>query len=147
MIRKAEISDVAALRNIADKAYGIYAGRLKSPPLPLLIDYEKKIREGNTYVYEGMGEIHGMVTLVDAEDHLVLRNLAVLPASQGKGYGGLLINFVEREAKCRGFYEVHLWTREEMKENIKYYRAIGYCLNGRESLDGNRIVRFKKVLN
>lgn len=135
MIRKAEVSDATALKNIADKAYGIYYGRLTNPPLPLLTNYSEKVREGNIYVYESDGEIHGMVTIVDAEDHIVLRNLAVLPSSQGNGYGSMPINFVEREAKCRGFYEVHLWTREEMKENIKYYRAIGYLFNGCELLE------------
>lgn len=147
MIRQAKILDAAALKDIAEQAYGIYSDRLTSPPLPLLMDYAEKVKEGNTFVYELIGTIHGMVTLVNAENHLVLRNLAVRPSSQGNGYGGLLVNFVEHEAKARGFCEVHLWTREEMTENIRYYEALGYYISGQESLDGNRIVRFKKVLN
>jgi len=146
MIRTAEMTDAPAMKHIAALAYDKYVDQLDQPPLPLLHDYEEVARAGNTYVLTIRQQVVGMVTFLTNADHLLLRNLAVLPAYQGQGLGRMLVDFVEAEARRRKLLEVRLWTREEMIDNIRYYQGLGYRLTHRDVVDGCGRVYFCKTV-
>ncbi len=146
MIRTAEMADAPAMKHIAAQAYDKYVDQLDQPPLPLLHDYDEVARAGNTYVLTIRQQVVGMVTFLSYPDHLLLRNLAVLPAYQRQGLGRMLVDFVEAEARRRNLTEVRLWTREEMSDNIRYYQDLGYSLTKKAVVDGCGRVYFCKTL-
>lgn len=100
-MRQARPDDAEKLTRIAQAAYGKYVPRMVKAPAPMSYDYLAWIREGNTYVLEHFGEVAAMITLLPKDDHLMMRNLAVLPAFQGRRLGHALIDFAEAEAKRR----------------------------------------------
>lgn len=147
MIRVAKVNDAPVMTRIAKLAYGKYLELLAHPPIPILHDYVEVAEAGNTYVLVLKRQVVGMVTYVTEVDHLLLRNLAVLPEYQGKGLGRKLVDFVEAEAHYRGLTEVRLWTREEMTDNIRYYERLGYFLTHRDVVDDCARVYLRKRLD
>lgn len=145
-IRAAVPADAGFGRAVAEAAYAKYVPRMHKPPAPLFYDYAAVFAEGHSHVITQDGEPVGMVTLVPAADHLLLRNLAVLPGSQGRGVGRTVLAFAEAEALRLGLPEVRLWTNEKMAENVPYYEANGYAVTHRAVVDGySRIFMSKPV--
>ena len=68
----------------------------------------------------------GLVVLEDQDGFLLLDNVAVAPAAQGRGFGRKLIAFAEEEASRRGFDEIRLYTHVLMVENIALYQRLGF---------------------
>lgn len=116
------------LAAIAGEAYGKYTGRFDEPPAPTLLDYEDVARTSEVFVYADGDELLGMVTIErsPSEEFLILRNLAVRTAAQGAGIGKSLTDYVESEARESDAAGVRLWTRSEMRENIRFYTRLGY---------------------
>jgi ribosomal protein S18 acetylase RimI-like enzyme len=77
---------------------------------------------------------------------MFLENVAVHPAQQGKGYGRILMAFVEREALKSGLGKIRLYTNIHMRENLGLYAALGYVETGRRREDGFDRVYFEKQL-
>ena len=86
------------------------------------------------------------IALVDAGDHLVVNNVAVAPAHQGRGLGRALLAFAEDEARRRGLAEVRLHTHVAMADNLVMYPRLGYTETGRATQDGFHRVQFVKAL-
>jgi ribosomal protein S18 acetylase RimI-like enzyme len=78
---------------------------------------------------------------------LLLENVAVAPAWQGRGIGRALIGFAEDRARALGLDEITLYTNEEMTENLALYPTLGYEEVERRSEDGFRRVFFRKRLS
>ena len=78
--------------------------------------------------------------------YLLLENVAVLPAAQGRGIGGRLLGLAEQHARSLGLGEIRLYTNEAMTENLAYYRRHGYTETHRAGQDGFRRVFFRKLL-
>jgi GNAT superfamily N-acetyltransferase len=79
-------------------------------------------------------------------DHLLVENIAVRPAAQGRGVGRVLLARAEELAAELGYGEVRLYTHETMTENIAYYPRRGYTETHRGGQDGYRRVFFRKEL-
>ncbi len=126
MIRAATAADAEPVRSVVDAAYGHYIARIGKPPGPMLDDYAKRIADQQTWVLVDNGRIVGILVLEQRPLGLLLDNIAVLPDSQGKGFGRALIGFAEAEARRRGFDEIHLYTHALMSENIALYRRVGF---------------------
>lgn len=128
LLRRARPDEGPQLAQIAAEAYGKYVGQLAEPPAPLLLDYDEVARAGRTHVAEDAAGLLGMVTVEPGSPHFVLRNLAVRPASQGKGIGRLLVALVEDLARTADQQGVRLWTRTEMSDNIAFYKSLDYVV-------------------
>jgi ribosomal protein S18 acetylase RimI-like enzyme len=146
MIRAANATDVEAVRNVVDTAYGVYVARIGKPPGPMLDDYTRRIADRQTWVLEDDGRIVGILVLEQGPSGLLLDNIAVMPDSQGKGFGRALIDFAEAEARRLGFGEIHLYTHALMTENIALYRRIGFVETHRGSEKGyDRVYMTKRL--
>ncbi|HEY1620916.1 MAG TPA: GNAT family N-acetyltransferase, partial [Streptosporangiaceae bacterium] len=99
-----------------------------------------------TYVAELAGQVLGMVTVEPDDPYLILRNLAVHPASQGQGVGRRLALLVEEIARSRNLRGVRLWTRAEMLDNIAFYTRLDYVLTHSEQTPKATRVFFRKEL-
>lgn len=139
-LRQARPDDGQRLAEIAREAYGKYRERLVEPPTPILLDYELVAAGGRTWVAESGDGVLGMVTVEPDEPDLILRNLAVIPAWQGRGIGSLLTVWVEDLARSTGMRGVRLWTRCEMGDNIAFYERRRYVVTHYErGAEANRI--------
>ena len=130
---------------IARQAYGKYLGTLVEPPAPILLDYTLVAAGGRTWVADCGDDSLGMVTIEPDEPDLILRNLAVIPAWQGRGIGSMLTAWVEDLARSTGMRGVRLWTRCEMGENIAFYQRLEYVVTHYErGAEANRVFFYKR---
>ena len=102
-IRPARLEEAETVRALVDEAYGHYVARIGQKPGPMNDDYRRRVAAGQTWVLIDEDEIAGLAVLEEQADHLLLDNVAVRPAAQGRGYGRALIAFAEAEAARRGF--------------------------------------------
>ena len=76
----------------------------------------------------------GCVFLAERADHVYLGKLAVDPACQGKGLGGLLMREAETVAIAAGKPLIELQTRVELTANQATFAKLGFVETGRSSL-------------
>jgi ribosomal protein S18 acetylase RimI-like enzyme len=145
-IRAANTADVPVIGQIVEQAYQHYTPRIGKPPGPMLDDYGAQVSDGAVWVIEEGSTIAGIIVLLPRSDHLLLDNIAVVPARQGSGLGRRLIAFAEVEAVRRGYREIRLYTHVTMTENQRLYAAIGYDEIGRGTEAGYERVFMRKRL-
>jgi len=144
--RLARPDEAEALRRLVADAYTHYIARLGKPPGPMLDDYAQRIADGQAWVIEEDGALMGLIVLEEGDGALLLDNIAVSPAAQGRGHGRVLMIFAEAEARRRGFAELRLYTHVLMTENIAMYGRIGFRETGRLSEKGFDRVYMAKAL-
>ena len=145
-LRPAEPGDVAALRRIAAVAYQPYVARIGRAPAPMTADYAQAVRAGQTWVAVEDGQVAGFAVLVAGPGYLLLENVAVRPAAQGRGIGSRLLGLADEQARRLGLSEVRLYTNEVMTENQAIYARLGYVETGRRTEDGYRRIYMEKPL-
>jgi ribosomal protein S18 acetylase RimI-like enzyme len=147
MIRKAEMTDEAAVRDCAENAYIRYVAAIGRKPAPMVADFAGQIASEQVYVAtDADGALQGFIVFMAEDDHMLLENVAVRPAAAGRGIGKSLIQFCEAEALRLGLGAVHLYTNEKMTENLSLYPRLGYQEVGRRSEQGFNRVYFEKSL-
>lgn len=125
-IRAARPGEESAIRDLVRDAYALYVPRMGKEPGPMLDDYAQRVTEGSAFVLEIDGVIAGITVLLPFEDYLLLDNVAVAEAFQGRGLGRVLVDFAEAEAARRGYAELRLYTHETMVENVAIYKRLGW---------------------
>jgi len=65
--------------------------------------------------------------------------LAVSPEARGKGYGRLLMRYIEEALRARGCPKVNIQVRTGNEGVLAFYRKIGYAVEERVSL-GKRLI-------
>ena len=83
-IRQATTADLAAIERIVHDAYCHYIDRIGATPGPMRDDYRQRISQGQTQVLEDDAGVQAVLVLVREPDCLLLDNVAVSPAAQGK---------------------------------------------------------------
>jgi N-acetylglutamate synthase-like GNAT family acetyltransferase len=145
-IRPASEADAGAVTELVQSAYRGYVPRIGLRPAPMDADYASLIRRDLVWVAEQDGAVVGVLVVVIADDHLLIENIAVSPASQGAGVGLLLMQLAEQQARETGVGEVRLYTHELMTENHAYYRHRGFTETHRAVDHGFARVFFTKHL-
>jgi ribosomal protein S18 acetylase RimI-like enzyme len=92
-------------------------------------------------------EAAGFIILVPQPGYLLLDNVAVLPAAQGRGVGARLLALAEERARTLRLPEIWLYTNQAMTENLAYYPRHGYTETHRAQQDGFHRVFFRKLLD
>ena len=142
--RQASAADLSAVRGVVAAAYGRYSDRLDRPPAPVLNDYRAAAEAGQVWV--AGAPIVGVIVLMRDEDSMLVENVAVHPAAQGRGVGRLLMEFAERQAAALGLPRLTLYTNEVMVENLAIYARLGYRETDRRADGGYRRVFMEKRL-
>jgi GNAT superfamily N-acetyltransferase len=93
------------------------------------------------------GTLVALIEMVPNEDHLLIENVAISPASQRKGLGRKLIAHAEGIAADLGHTEVRLYTNTSFCGNIRFYQNLGYRIYREETWAGGRVVHFIKQLD
>ncbi|WP_414898027.1 GNAT family N-acetyltransferase [Rhodovulum sp. YEN HP10] len=147
MIRQAVADDEPKIRECAELAYARYVALIGRKPAPMNADFAGQIGAGQVYVSTtDEGDFQGFIVFYAEGEHVLLENVAVLPASAGRGIGKALVAFCENEARTSGKRAVHLYTNENMEENLSIYPRLGYSEVARRSEDGFNRVYFEKSL-
>ena len=92
-------------------------------PYPWL---EEFIRSGNVYVGLDATEIIGFVSTIRRNDELVIRQIGVAPARQGKGIGSWLLEQIEQTARRQRVKVLSLQTAEMMSGQLRLYARHGF---------------------
>jgi ribosomal protein S18 acetylase RimI-like enzyme len=163
-IRPAAPADCERLTDLADMAYERYVERMGKKPAPMTEDYAQRIAEGTVFVLEVLpagassenaeprtsfsasSAVIGFIVLLPEKDVLLLDNVAVDPAAQGRGYGKLLMAFAEHKARAAGLGRIALYANEAMTENLQFYHRLDYTETRRATEKGFRRVFFSKYL-
>ena len=131
-IRAARSEDAASIAAIVQRAYTPWISVVGRRPRPMDDDYEARCAKGHAWLLEVDRHPVGAVIIENMDGYLFLHNIAVSPETQHRGYGHLLMQFVEEEAKRRGYGEVKLTTTVVMQRNVDLYLRLGYAITGRE---------------
>ena len=138
MLRKAGADDAPAITACVLRAYAKYAVGYRTRRSPSWPTTPRWSARSPTWLLEHEGQCVGVLVLVPRADHLLLENVAVDPAHQGRGLGRLLLDFAEAEARRLGLPAVRLYTNALMTENMGIYSARGYVETERREIDGRR---------
>ena len=92
----------------------------------MLDDYAARVRDGSVSILEEDDAVLGVLVLVPEPDCLLLDNLAVVPAAQGRGLGRRLVGHAEAEARRLGLGCLRLYTNVAMSENVAFYATLGF---------------------
>ena len=145
-LRPATESDVPSVAGLVKAAYGHYVERIGMLPRPMTDDYPAVIRDRQVTVAEHDGAIVGVVVLTVTDEGFLVDNVAVHPSRRGTGLGRALLQFAEAEARRDGFDAIHLYTHEQMTENLALYSRIGYVEYDRRSQGAFSLVYMRKHL-
>jgi GNAT superfamily N-acetyltransferase len=146
LIRPATLEDIAQIEAIAEAAYSPYIERIGHKPAPMQDDYASQVLARRVHVLAHEQTLSGFVVLIDAEEYLLLDNVAVSPAVKGQGYGRQLLEFAERHARDAGYPTIRLYTNEAMSENLALYTRRGFVETHRVEENGLRRVHMSKTL-
>ncbi|KAJ5097001.1 hypothetical protein N7456_007722 [Penicillium angulare] len=141
---------VPAIQAMIDAAYSKYIERIGKPPAPMLANYDEVIQTRDVFVLRNeTQEIVGAIVLsVNVDTHSVeVINLVVGPATQGRGYGRVLLECAEQVAQSQHCPVLTLYTNEKMYENLGMYVKMGFAETGRRTEDGFERVYFRKELS
>lgn len=69
-------------------------------------------------------------------DYLLVENVAVLPAFQGRRYGRRLMKHAEALAASLGLPEMRLYTNKDFAGNVRLYLSLGYPVDREEAFMG-----------
>jgi len=95
-------------------------------------DYDVAVRDHIVDLLTLHDELVALIEMRSEVDHLLIVNIAVLPAYQGKGYGRALLVHAEECALAFGQKEVRLYTNGSFTENVKLYKRMGYQVDREE---------------
>ncbi|MFE9689660.1 GNAT family N-acetyltransferase [Micromonospora sp. NPDC005806] len=143
MIRPAVVADRTAVEDLVHAAYAPWIEVTGVQPLPMVADYAELIGAGQVWVFD---PVEGLIVLVPEDGVLLIENVAVSPAAQGRGLGRCLLAFAEDQARALGLSTLRLYTNEKMTSNIAFYERLGYVATERENINGRHAVHMRKPL-
>ncbi|PZR16952.1 MAG: GNAT family N-acetyltransferase [Azospirillum brasilense] len=147
ILRSAVPAEAGAIRALSRAAYARWVPLIGREPWPMTADYAEALRKGHRIDLLHKGEIlAGLVEMILGPDHLMIENVAVLPAHQGQGLGRFLVGHAEAVARAEGHGLVRLYTNQRFAENIRLYHRLGYEVEREEIWTGGVIVHMRKTL-
>lgn len=145
-IRRAAELDAGAITRLVEAAYAPYLARGLPRPAPMDDDYDRKVTDDEVWIADDAGAVAGILILVPQPDHLLLENVAVDPAHQGRGIGRQLLRVAETRAAQLRLPELRLYTQQGMTENVELYGRFGYQETERRVEHGLPRVFMTKVI-
>lgn len=126
MIRQALEGDEAAVHAVVQAAYLPYVDSIGVRPGPLDDDYADLVHQRQVWLLEDAQRVCAVLVLCPEPEAMLLSNVAVDPACQGRGFGRQLVDFAEVRAREAGFSLIRLYTNAAMSGNMALYQRLGY---------------------
>ena len=131
-MRRATIADAVTVRELTRAAYAKWVPLLWREPRPMTADYDAALREHQVDLLHVGGEAVALIEMAPTADHLLIVNVAVVPAEQGRGHGRALMAHAEEVARSLNLCEVRLYTNALFAENLRLYSRLGYRVDREE---------------
>jgi GNAT superfamily N-acetyltransferase len=131
-MRRATTADAVAVRDLTRAAYAKWVPILGREPRPMTADYDAALREHLIDMLHVGGERLALIEMAPTADHLLIVNVAVVPAQQGKGHGRALMAHAEEVARSLNLREMRLYTNALFAENLRLYSRLGYRVDREE---------------
>ena len=143
-MRRAVASDAPAVRALTREAYAKWVPLIGREPKPMTADYEEAVRKHRIDLLHLEGALAALIETIAEADHLLIENVAVSPAFQGRGLGRKLMAHAEQLAASAGYREVRLYTNKLFAENVQLYSQLGYQVDREEEFTGGIVVHMSK---
>jgi ribosomal protein S18 acetylase RimI-like enzyme len=134
--RRAGPADAAAIAALTLEAYAKWTPVAGRRPLPMDVDYDAAVLAHRFDLIEAYGELAALIETTPDGDQLLIVNVAVKPAFQGRGLGVRLMRHAEALAAQAGLKGTRLYTNKLFATNVALYAALGYRLDGEEAFPG-----------
>ena len=144
VLREAMAADATAIRALTWAAYAKWVPLIGREPKPMTADYEEAVRHHRFDLLYAEGELAALIETIWEPGYLLIENLAVAPAFQGRGLGRMLMAHVEQLAVASGLAETRLYTNKLFAENLRFYTRLGYHVDREEAFKGGIVVHMRK---
>ncbi len=145
-MRQATPDDANAVRSLTREAYAKWVPLIGREPMPMTVDYVKALQTHRIDLLYRQECPAGLIETVPNGDHLLIKNVAVLPAFQGQGLGRRLLRHAEILASAAEKPSIRLYTNKLFADNIALYLRLGYQVDREEPFMGGVCVHMKKTL-
>ena len=145
-LRRAVVADAAAIRELTRTAYAKWVPLIGREPKPMTADYAAAVIHHRFDLLHFDGSLAALIETIQEADHLLVENVAVLPAFQGRGLGRRLMAHAEDLARAEGLGEIRLYTNQRFAENVALYRKLGYAIDREEDVGVGIAVHMSKRL-
>jgi ribosomal protein S18 acetylase RimI-like enzyme len=132
--RVAVAADAPAIAALTEEAYARWVPVAGRRPLPMGVDYDAAVLRHRFDLIEKAGQLVALIETMPDGEALLIVNVAVKPAFQGRGLGVRLMNHAEALAREAALAGVRLYTNRLFEANIALYRSLGYRLDGEEEV-------------
>lgn len=139
-LRRAGAADAATVRDLTREAYAKWVPLIGREPKPMTADYAEAVRRHVIDMLYLDGELAGLIEIIPESDHMLIENLAVSPAFQGRGLGQRLLSHAETLTASLGHGEIRLYTNKRFEANVAFYLKRGYRLDREEPFPGGSVV-------
>jgi len=143
---EASQGDASAIRALTREAYAKWVPLIGREPKPMAADYEAALRDHRFDLLYADGVLAALIETIHRPDHLLIENVAVAPAFQGRGFGRRLMAHAEALAAASGYAELRLYTNQRFAENVQLYLKLGYRVDREEELTVGIAVHMSKRL-
>ncbi len=147
VLRRGLPADAKAIRRLTREAYAKWVALIGREPLPMQVDYAEAVdRHRFDLLYEGE-DLVGLIETTPEGELLLVVNVALRPAAQGRGFGRRLMAHGETLAAEAGLKGLRLYTHQRFVENIRLYASLGYAVERTETLEiGVRVHMVKRLV-
>jgi len=145
-LRQAKATDAAAIRELTRTAYAKWVPLIGREPKPMTADYDAAVQKHRFDLLHIDGMLAALIETIRELDHLLVENVAVSPAFQGRGLGRKLMAHAETLARELGFDTIRLYTNQRFVENIELYRKLGYRVDREEVVPVGVVTHMSKRL-
>lgn len=142
--RLASPADAEAITVLTRRAYAKWVAVIGREPLPMTVDYADAIGKHRFDLLQADDDLAALIETTPDGDHLLIVNVAVAPAFQGRGLGVRLLTWAEEMARASGLKGTRLYTNALFTENLRLYAALGYRVDRDEVLNGGVVVHLSK---
>lgn len=146
-IRRALPFDAPAVRELTRAAYAKWVSAIGREPTPMTVDYDARVRGHRIELLHVNGRLAALIELVPEAAHLLIENVAVLPAFQGQGHGRRLLAHAETVAASLGLSVMRLYTNPLFAGNVQFYGRLGYEVDREEPFKEGVTVYMSKQLH
>jgi len=144
VLRRAVEADAPAVRALTREAYTKWVALIGREPRPMTADVEAAIRDHRIDVLSVGARVVALIETIAEPEALLIENVAVSPALQGRGLGRRLIAHAERLAADMGYATITLYTNAAFVENVALYQRLGFAIAREEAYLGGQIVHMSK---
>ena len=135
-VRRGEPADAEAIGALVHAAYAKWMPVIGRLPTPMQADYAQAVLRHRFDLLDVGGDLAALIETMPEADHLLIVNVAVRPAFQGRGFGVRLLRLAEDIATAAGLSTLRLYTNKHYAANLRLYASLGYRAEREEPYAG-----------